>query len=291
MSQKHYRENFTIDFVGIGAYKSATTWIYQCLKEHPEIFVVSYKSNPMATLFLDPVFQDGVKLYESLFTTATPNQLKGEFTEMYYIQDSKITTRMRENNPVMKIIVCLRNPIERAWSQYLHRLSVDNKKWNSFEQAIEEDYNVILDRGFYHKHLKKFYDCFPEENIYVALYDHVQTNPSDVLKKIQRFLDVDPNFISPFVNLKVSPSNFKRTILGKIIYSLTPSLKKSRWTLKITQKSTLRQWFYRFSVFYVSHKHQSQSIKQDTVFALKKLYAEDIKKLQNLINHDLTFWL
>ena len=155
MISEKEQEDFKLDFVGIGAHKCATTWLYECLREHPEIFVVSAKTEPQARYFLGPVYQKELKHYRSFFRSARSNQLKGEFTEHYLEKGKEVIVRMIKHNPEMKLIVCLRNPVQRAWSQYLNRIYVTKMNFNSFEEALEKDSRVIVERGFYYRQLQE----------------------------------------------------------------------------------------------------------------------------------------
>ena len=290
MTYEKQVELFKLDFLGIGAYKCATTWIYECLREHPEIFIISAKTEPQATYFLEQTFQKKLNYYNSLFKSARPNQLKGEFTERYLECGNEVIGRMIKHNPEMKLIVCLRNPIERALSQYLNRIHITKMKFSSFEEAIEKDFRVIVERGFYYQKLLKFYNTFPKKNILIMIKEDINADAIEFIKRIYKFLYVDPSFVPRMIDRKISPTNFKVTKLGKTIYKITPWLKRNKLGYRIQQSRLLKTWFYSFADFYSNKKNSIPQMRKETHEYLKVEYREDIQKLEKLINQDLNHW-
>ena len=289
MNPEDERKYFKLDFIGIGAPKCATTWIFECLREHPEVFVISLKTEPLATYFLDPIYQKGLRHYSSFFNLADSNQVKGEFTD-FYLENKDVAFRIKNHNPKMKIIVCIRNPMQRAWSQYLHRIYVTNMKWSSFEEAIEKDSKIIVDRGFYYKQLQTYYESFPKSQIMTLVTDYEQPDPLKVIQEIYAFLNVDKSFISQSAFLKISPTRFKITKLGRMIYKISPWIKNNRFASKIQQLKVIKTCFYRFADFYGSRIDSAQQMKEQTRQYLKDIYRNDTQNLEKLIGRDLSHW-
>ena len=285
---KSLEKNFKVDFIGIGAPKSGTTWIYESLRKHSQICM----SRPKGTHYFNrPDYKQKADSYLSCFRHCKSWQIKGEFTPTYFLEE-KIWERIKEYNPEVKLIACLRNPIERAHSQYLHATSVGAKSWKSFEEAIRDSSGKLLVPGFYYKYLKKFFDNFPEENILILIYEDIKDEPVKFIQKIYEFLKVDSNF-SPDVSKRVSPAKFKLTKLGKVLHkNLGRPLGKTEWGRKIKSLPRVKKTFYKFTNFYISNINSPQkpSIKKETRDYLRKVYKEDIENLENLINRDLSFW-
>ncbi|MFW6173882.1 MAG: sulfotransferase domain-containing protein, partial [Elusimicrobiota bacterium] len=106
-----------INFVCIGASKCATTWLYECLKKHPEIYIASPKDSEETAFFRADNFSKKINGYNLFFKEEHEKKLKGNFN-VGYLQCEKVAERIASYNPEMKIIVSLRNPIERAYSHY-----------------------------------------------------------------------------------------------------------------------------------------------------------------------------
>jgi len=159
--------NFKIDFVGIGAIKAASSWVYECLQEHPEICLAPKDQRGIAYFFKENFSESKLKDYKYFFAGIKKKQLKGDF-HAAYLTSPEVIDRLKEHNPDIKIIVCLRNPVQRAYSEYRFLKFSENASWNSFEQALLEKKRII-EHGFYHKYLSNYFKNFPRENILVMI--------------------------------------------------------------------------------------------------------------------------
>jgi hypothetical protein len=92
-------------------------------------------------------------------------------------------------NPHMKLLACLREPVDRAFSDYLDLLK--NMQFDrSFEAAIER-YPRLLDRGRYATHLHRFLETFPAGQLHLSLFDDLKLDPQDCADSVFTFLGVD----------------------------------------------------------------------------------------------------
>src|SRR3989338_8844309 len=103
-----------IDFIGVGAMRCGTTWIWQCLIEHPRICSIPKKE---VNFFREESYEDRLDEYLAKFSHCPTDSLKGEFTPSY-INRLDCAERIKRFFPDVKIIICLRNPIDRAYDQY-----------------------------------------------------------------------------------------------------------------------------------------------------------------------------
>ncbi|MFX0073102.1 MAG: sulfotransferase domain-containing protein, partial [Candidatus Hermodarchaeota archaeon] len=111
--------SFAPDFIGIGAMKAASEWILSCLDEHPEICVTSYKE---INFFNKPYnYEKGLKYYYKFFSHCPKDKIKGEFTPSYMLSPMSADL-IYKTFPQVKLIVCLRNPAERAYSDYRYNI-------------------------------------------------------------------------------------------------------------------------------------------------------------------------
>ena len=287
------KENFKIDFAGIGAPKCATTWLYQCLKEHPQLYLLP-KDNKKAAYFAKSNQTEEFQNYYNFFLKGKKEgQLAGEFSTRY-IFEKEAAERMKSHNPEMKIIVSLRNPSERAFSAYIHHFSLSKKEkeWLPFKEALKKAPKAILEEGFYAKHLKNYFNVFGEENILVLIVGDIKENSKKELKKLYSFLEVDNSFVPQALKRIVSSGVFKTTKLGQFFHKkVSPSFKKSKIGWKLNQSSFLENIFYKFAGIYAKLKTQSApSLTGEERNCLLDIYKEDIEKLEKLIKRDLSFW-
>ena len=106
-----------LDFLGIGAQKAGTTWLYEQLRLHPDISFPAGKE----VHFWDLQYERGIEWYRPLFTHDKCKCL-GEITPAYAMLSKVHIEEIRDINPSLKIIYILRNPIHRAWSSALMAL-------------------------------------------------------------------------------------------------------------------------------------------------------------------------
>ena len=102
-----------VDFIGIGAQRSGTSWVYACLYEHPEICIPIKEIH----FFSRPRYENGTLWYEEHFATCGVGKRCGEFSTSYLYSDVT-AERIHKHYPEVKILAILRNPITRALSQY-----------------------------------------------------------------------------------------------------------------------------------------------------------------------------
>ncbi|MHA1294819.1 MAG: sulfotransferase family protein [Promethearchaeota archaeon] len=293
------------DFIGIGVIKAATTWIYVCLREHPEICV----STPKELHFFDELFnyKKGIRYYLSFFRHCPKDKIIGEFTPSY-ISTTQAPSRIYRHFPNVKLLVFLRNPIERAYSEY--KYNIEQKQalsiYKTFEDILKKD-RAFLERGFYYRQLKKFFDYFPKENILTLFYKDLKKDPVKFLQKIYKFLDLkNTNFIPPLVNKRTNVTGtrviqYKIPLITPLIYKIQSYITRSRLLKKLVDKSGIKQLFAKIVTFNTKKVLKQNveilsipSIKPQTRTFLYNIYKEDIRKLEKvslkLLNKDLSFW-
>ena len=196
------------DFFVIGVVRSGTTSLYHYLDEHPCITKSAYDELG----FFDDNYHLGLNWYRSMFPTKSHKEkiIKkfGKFLTYdvtpFYIYNKISVERIFKSFPNSKIIAVLRNPIDRAYSNYFLG---DQKE--SFEKTVErekeelkrisamdhEDYykftrNSLLARGFYAEQLKSWFKVFPKEKILIIKSEDLSSNPQKNLNEIFQFLEL-----------------------------------------------------------------------------------------------------
>ena len=280
--------NFKIDFVGIGAMKAATTWIYECLREHPEIEIAHKDQRSIAFFFKQEPSQEDIKEYISYFKKA--DSLKGDY-HVEYLRDGAAMWRMKKHNDDIKIIVCLRNPLERAWSHYNYYKFYTGKRNISFGQAVEESPD-ILDAGLYYKYLKSYFRVFERDKILILFFEDIASDKVNFIRGIYKFLGVDISFIPSSLDVKINLTAFKQTLLGNFFHNkiLGPFLRNYRWGWEIKKSVIFKKAIARFSEFWGGTK-EGKAVSPEIYSRLEKFYRADIEKLQTLINRDLSRWV
>jgi hypothetical protein len=182
-----------IDFLGIGAQKAATTWLFLQLERHPQVRFPAGKE----VHFFDQQRERGLEWWLSLFPDAPEGIRQGEITPAYALLDPDDIGRLRSACPELRLFYCLRNPIERAWSSALMAL----ERAELEEQEASDPWFIdhftsrgSLARGDYSGCLQRFWSEFPKEQLLVLFYDDVLKEPRHLLGDLARHLGVDPGF-------------------------------------------------------------------------------------------------
>ena len=292
------------NFIIIGAMKAATTSLYTYIKQHPDIFMTKVKE-PM---FFNNFQQENnynilgsksnksttLEEYLAMFKDAKNEKAIGEASPAY-IYNENAPYLIKEHLPDVKIIAILRQPTDRAYSNFLHTKRADRENVNSFEQAIKIEKERISDnwsplyhyiqKGFYSVQLKRYYNLFPKENIKVYLFEDVVKTPKETLKDIFKFLNVDEN-IEIDTSKKSNVSGTPKGILGFI-------LKKMRY-YNLMPKFAISDYLPTFIISLLFKSVYKDTEKLDSVLRKEltdKYYREEILKLEKLIDRDLSNWL
>ena len=188
------------NFLIIGAEKAATTWLARCLAEHPSVFVPPEKE----IFFFSSRFSRGRGWYASHFRDWSGEPRVGEATPVY-LGHPDAPERIRATLGEIDLIVSLRHPVDRAYSAYWHNLRQGRLSPGSdFTRCLEADALEIRSRGEYLPHLLRYLRLFPRERLLVLLYDDIQDEPAQALRRCLEFLHVDPDFRPSTLDMRLN---------------------------------------------------------------------------------------
>ncbi|MBV8462023.1 MAG: sulfotransferase [Acidimicrobiales bacterium] len=192
-----------LDWVCIGAQKAGTSTLFRILRDHPDLCIPPGKEDP---LFHHEVTDAAVDAYlAERFAGAAPNVRCGTVTP-HYMSSPETAARVHRFAPGTRVVALLRDPVERAFSQY--RMSVRwGKETRSFDAAVEAqlddlDQEVPVDansevdtyvlRGLYGLILTPWFELFGSEHVHVEFTTDLDARPTEVLSRVHRFLGVEP---------------------------------------------------------------------------------------------------
>lgn len=194
------------DFLGLGVHKGGSSWILLALYEHPALCV------PVENLHffsVDRVWRRGRSWYEDMFRCGPHDLACGEFSNTYF-PSPLAPQRIHAFYPEVKLFVCLRNPVERAFSHYLQDLKMGHlAPGTPFVTALDAHLEY-LEWGRYAQHLERYLDLFRRDQLLVLLFDDLINTPTDLLRTLYRFLDVDGDFVPSVVGRRVNVSRLPR---------------------------------------------------------------------------------
>ncbi|MFB6226498.1 MAG: sulfotransferase [Candidatus Paceibacteria bacterium] len=176
-----------LNFVGIGAPRCGTTWLYKSLQEHPEICMCEIKDINF--------FRDADKDWRDLnkyskYFECKDNQITGEFSAGYF-SDEESRKRLKKLFPNIKIILSIREPVTWAVSAYLNNIKHKDKVEN-IDKKIQKKYDQPV--NYYSKNLEQWIEFFSEEQIHIIVFEKIKSEPKQVLKNLYNFLGVNSDF-------------------------------------------------------------------------------------------------
>lgn len=292
--------DFKVDFIGIGAEKAATDWLACCLREHPEVCFSKHKE---LVFFCDRdqhllsvpyrQYERGMAWYEKQFRHCANGCLRGEYTPTY-LYSKGAARRIRGHFPDVKLIACLRDPVSRAFSQYLHDRSIGLIGDIPFEQALSQNGSYV-EKGLYHKHLGYYLELFPAEQVHVLLVDDIRADRKAVARRLYDFLGLeDVEFIPPSLDRRPnSAAQARLPWLNRVMLHTDYVLRERGLenVLHFLEDTGLR----RAAIKVGCHLNRRPisvypRISDDTARQLRYAFATDIGELERLLGRDLSQW-
>jgi hypothetical protein len=178
------------NFLYVGPDKAGSSWLHEMLLKHPDVYLTPAKD----LYFFDRYYDRGTAWYASQFRDAGDQKIVGEVCQDYLFHP-QAAARIEETLGPVRVMVSLRDPVERAWSSYLymrkHGIGPD-----TFGKALR-DRPELLEHGRYATGLDRFLERFPRELVHVALFDHLAKDPQGYLDAVTSFLGVEALPLEP----------------------------------------------------------------------------------------------
>jgi hypothetical protein len=175
-----------INFVGVGPQKTATTWLHHVLSSHSEI---CFPHGVKETFYWDKrAIKKPLNWYYAHFMYCDKMMIMGEIAPSYF-HSEETRRRIYEHNPECKIIITLRDPVDRAFSLYLHQRK-RGRAGVSFDKAVER-WPEILDASHYKRHIEAWVKLFGKENVLLLLQEDIGEKPQAVIERVCRFLGLE----------------------------------------------------------------------------------------------------
>ncbi|MEO8086044.1 MAG: sulfotransferase [Bacteroidota bacterium] len=294
------------DFLVVGAARSGTTTLHSYLRQHPEIFLPKIKEPCFFVFegdgekyvkgkfaFATRNFED----YKLLFSRAELSQKIGEMSTPYLYKYEKTISTFKKYFPDFaetKIVILLRNPVERAFSQYKWRVR-DGRELLSFEEAVEAEAERMkgnysfdyfyVDRGYYFKQVKSYLENF--KHVKIILFEDFYERPDIELQALCNFIGIDDSFKFSRPEKQNESSVPKSKTLGRLVTSES-RLKFILWySIPDVMRKKIRNLFSEMN------ERKGARLEMDTAIRgkLTQGYHEDILALEKLISRDLSGWL
>jgi hypothetical protein len=284
------------NFFIVGAMKAGTTSLYRYLENVPEIFLPKIKEpNYFASkeIPLDSFREIVVRSkthYLSLFENARGYKRIGEASTDYLY--SKVAAhQIKETISSAKIIMILRDPIERAYSHYL--ASVNYKYLDihnlSFYDAVRKDYNknkkgigislLYVEGGLYFENVKRYLELFGKDNVLILFFEEFIRETPTHIKRVLEFLEIKSQ---PPINTDTVYNNYfyPSTSIGQYLYKTKTIIGISKIIPESTLKNKVRKYFWGEPI-------KKPELTEDAREYLFEIFKKDVNDLRHLVGRPL----
>jgi hypothetical protein len=284
------------NFFIVGAAKAGTTSLHAYLSQHPEVFMSTLKEPHYFSIFevrpeLDnfmTVIRDS-HAYQELFLGSEGYKAVGEASPSY-LCDAGAAMRIRSVIPDAKIIISLRNPVQRAYSHYLMEHHA-GRETLQFDKALEADQSrgqkgwgvsfQYVELGLYADQVERYLNAFGRTKVLVILFEDLIRNTTLVMQDVAHFLGIDPSaypksaFDAVHFPFAASRGVFARTVLR----SRPIRVWTKRWIPQKLRRAVRDHLLY--------HKSPKPKLEHEIRRTLAQRFAPDLRRLEQLLERDL----
>lgn len=292
-------------FFILGAAKCGTTSLYFYLNQHPQILM----SSPKETVFFEKEYEKGLEYYLKTYFPHRTNELLLGDARHRNLYLPYVPRRIANFLPDAKLIVILRNPVDRAYSHYIHR-KVRGVEPLSFKEAIKRDmehiekgeyintkqeiknyidqldsdgssllYRTYIDCGYYAEQIERYLKYFNKEQLLIVFFDDLIKNNKKLFHQLLSFLD---NRLS-LIDIDFSVRN-KRT--NKLYLSIAKILSRCPSAESLIPPK-IKNIFLHFTEYLIPREAK---MNKETRSWLISHYLEHNKKLEVLTGRNLSSW-
>jgi hypothetical protein len=248
---------------------------------HPEICL---PKDVKETFFFDKNYDKGLPWYKWHFKHKRAGQLVGEVGPTYF-DITELPNRVKEVNEDCKILITLRNPVDKARSLYHHKIGYGKLDGNtSFFDAVDQ-FPRIITSGYYAEHINRWYKVFGEENLFFYFLDDVKERPEELLIEIFGILNVKTSVNFETLNTKINESD---TPVNKYLARYTADLANYLRSLRLYKLVEFGKYIGLKRMY--KGKGELPELKRDDVERLHEIFEEHIQFVERKLNVNLNDW-
>lgn len=278
-----------VDVIGIGTQRSASTWVFNALDSHPDVSTGEPANNKELNFF-NCHYQRGYDWYHGLFEDRTPPC--AEYSVLYWIAGD-VPERIHRYNPDAKLILTVRDPVDRVRSQHRHQYRRGRLPDSdpSLSRALEQNPTYVK-QGRYATHLKRFLKYFNRSSVKILLLEDILNEPENTVEELYDFLDINRQFRPNHLRTTVNRSKaFRFDFLKELRFSLATGLRSTLgdWSVDLIKKTSLPSLLRQFNE--QSAERELPAPDPATLDQLRKTFRPEVREFAKLIGRDLSHWL
>ncbi|HSJ09659.1 MAG TPA: sulfotransferase domain-containing protein [Longimicrobiales bacterium] len=263
----------------IGAQKCATSWLYYCLRDHPQVRLPVQKLE-VEYLGGDLYEQRGADWYFGLVGPHVPGMSHGDVS-VEYLYDPRAAPAVKRFLPDVRLVVVLRQPLERAISAYhwyLRKQRLPDVPLTEGLAAAARSYrhggglgSDLIERGLYGAQLGRWLELFRREQLLVVTYDEIASDPQAILREVFEFIGVAADFVPPSLGKRPKHNAYVAPLIR-----LERTFPRSRVVSKLADATS--NWLYRRGV-----GRDRPVLSRELSAELGSLFADDLLACRNLL--------
>lgn len=274
-------ESHEPDFIFAGASRCGSTWLQNALADHPEIALTS--DNPVS--FFDLHYHRGNGWYERRLPDAEGETLVGE-SSPGYMKSPHAPERIAQLAPDVKLLFTVRNPVDRAFSEWWHERSFGNLQWD-FEKTLSHHpaFDALLRPGFYNRFLSRFDDQFANDQIHVAFFEDFTADNEQFVQDAYEFLGVDSTYTPSVVGERVNEANHLSPRLNRLkswVHHNAPTG---------IYEQAIRPAYQSVKGIVESDSPYKQGIPDELRAEMQAVFLDDVRALEDRTSRDLNHWV
>ncbi len=259
-----------LDFLFVGPQKTATTWCYDSLIGHHQL---SFPREFKESFFWDRYYDKGIEWYWNLFEKN--DKLKIEVAPTYFHSYSAMQ-RISKVNGKVKIVITLRDPVQRSFSLYLHHLK--KGRYNcGFWDAVKL-YPEIIEASYYRKYVTEWINYFGKDNVSIILQEEIQKDPIGTISRICEFLTIDISFNEEMIGKRSNVASMPKNNLMANMSTRFSYILRSMGLysfVNFAKNIGLKDFIY-------SSKIPLPKLDQDTEMKLTDIFKDDLDYLEEI---------
>jgi hypothetical protein len=300
--------NFSPNFFVVGAAKAGTTAVYHWLRSHPEVFLPSVKEPSYFAYAgnseiprngpFDPDYVRQMTVncesYAALYDAAG-TRLTGDISPIYLFNEHA-AERIAVARPNARIIILLRDPVERAFSQFMHHVRDSLEPCDTFQEALEQEERRFIDgwspghcyvgQGHYLSQIERYFAVFPKEQILFLEYQNLQYAPEHYWRQICEHLRIEP--IALVRNERVNSTRDLVEVLGRP--RLIRQLKHPGPAQALLKRLIPPRLRAKLRHFLEGPRRLVPSLREDTTHSLAGKYKSERCQIEQLTGLSLAHW-
>ena len=290
------------NFMCLGAAKSGTTTLYDILRQHPDIYIPAFKEPHFFDI--PENYKNGIEWYKRNYFRNANKKIIADFTPSYFFEKEAPKRIFKNLGRDMKFLVVFRNPVDRAYSHYLHSKRDDHESEN-FEKSLElevsrlkkhenqSDYlsylrHSYVHQGLYAQMINRYLQYFSLDNfLFIHFENELLQERELTIKRILEFLEIDSSVLLR-TNIRSNPSSKEKS------KPLKKLMNKRGWWRDVIKfmipsvqlRQIIRNRIQRINITEFKAQQLSQEVKSNL---LEKYFRKDISDLEKTLNKKMNW--